>query len=104
MKPTAFKTITSVESLVNGSAPFATVLVERDPQTDMARVTVNGRFVAEGRSSEFVTEKSAEWLKDLAVRHGRWISPETLAETILSALSAIPEGYQLLSRRYMSAR
>ena len=102
MRPS--KPICSVESLVYGSAPFATVLVERDPRTDMARLSVNGRFVAEGRCGDFVTEKADGWLQDLAARHGRWISPETLAHTLLLALARLPDGYQLMSRRYEAGR
>ena len=96
--------VTSLESLVNGSHPAAEILVERDPVSGMARVTVNGRLVMEDMAQHFNPSRLGGWHHDLAERQGTWISPETLAVSLARALGHIPDGCIIRSGIYMSGR
>jgi hypothetical protein len=84
--------VTSMDSLVNGSMPAASVHIERDPSSGMARVSVNGRLVMEDLAQNFHPGRAGGWHQDLAARHGVWISPETFADVLLRALAVLPDG------------
>ncbi len=94
--------VSSMDSLVNGSMPTASIHVERDPSKGMARVSVNGRLVMEDLSQNFHPGRLGDWHLELAVRHGVWISPETFADVLLRALARMPEGCILTRGIYMS--
>jgi hypothetical protein len=94
--------VTSLDSLVKGSMPAASIHIERDPSRGMARVSVNGRLVMEDLSQNFHPGRCGDWHLDLAVRHGVWISPETFADVLLRALASLPEGCIVTRGIYMA--
>ncbi len=94
--------VNSMDSLVNGSMPAASIHVERDPSKGMARVSVNGRLVMEDLSQNFHPGRFGDWHLELAIRHGVWISPETFADVLLRALARMPEGCIITRGIYMS--
>lgn len=93
--------ISSMESLVNGSHPGATILIERDPSRGFARLSVNGRPLMECLASSFVPSHMGGWHLELADRHGTWISPETMAIALSRALASLPEGCRIRNSIYM---
>lgn len=98
------RVVSSIESLISGSMPAADILIERDPGAGRARVTVNGRLISEGRCGEFNPSHAGGWHLDLAERHGRWASPETLADTLERCLSRLPNGCVVTRSLYISSR
>lgn len=96
--------VSSMESLINGSMPAADIMVERDPASGMARVTVNGRLVMEDLAQHFTPSRTGGWHLELAGRHGTWISPETLADVLYRALGRIPDGCIVRRKLYMAGR
>ena len=94
--------VSSMDSLVNGSLPAASIHVERDPSKGAARVSVNGRLVMEDLSGNFHPGRLGDWHLELADRHGVWISPETFADVLLRALARMPEGCIITHGIYMS--
>jgi hypothetical protein len=100
--------ISSMDSLVNGARSGAVVLVERDAISGFARVTVNGRLILEGPTGDFVPSKMGGWHEELALRHGPFASPETLADRLESALAGplgrIDEYVDRRGAHYMAGR
>lgn len=94
--------VSSMDSLVNGSMPAASIHVERDPSKGAARVSVNGRLIMEDLSGNFHPGRLGDWHLELAERHGVWISPETFADVLLRALARLPEGCITTRGIYMS--
>lgn len=94
--------VSSMDSLVNGSMPAASIHVERDPSRGAARVSVNGRLVMEDLSENFHPGRCGDWHLELAERHGVWVSPETFADVLLRALARLPEGCIITRGIYMS--
>ncbi|MNU37032.1 hypothetical protein D3C71_256550 [compost metagenome] len=94
--------VSSMDSLVNGSMPAASIHVERDPSRGAARVSVNGRLVMEDLSGNFHPGRFGDWHLELAERHGVWVSPETFADVLLRALARLPEGCIITRGIYMS--
>lgn len=94
--------VNSMESLVNGSMPAASIHVERDPSSGMARVCVNGRLVMEDLAQNFHPGHVGGWHTDLALRHGVWISPESFARVLHCALSRVPDGCIVTGGIYMA--
>lgn len=94
-------TISSIASLISGSMPAATILIERDSSSGFARLTVNGRLVMEADASKFTPEHEGGWHLALAERHGVWISPETMAIALGRALCDMPDGTTIRNGRFM---
>ncbi|NTF17505.1 hypothetical protein G6L37_03780 [Agrobacterium rubi] len=96
--------VNSLEGLINGSMPAADILLERDAVAGRARISVNGRQVAEEACGSFNPTQSGGWHLDLAERYGTWASPETLADVLYRCLARLPEGCIVHRRPYMSDR
>jgi hypothetical protein len=100
--------VSSLDSFLNGARSGAAILVERDSVSGFARVTVNGRLILEGPASDFVPSKMGGWHEELALRHGPFVSPETLADRLEAALagplSRIEEYVERRAAHYMAGR
>lgn len=101
-------TVSSFESLLAGARSGARLLVERDTVSGFARVTINGRLILEGPCGTFVPTKMGGWHEELALRHGPFASPETLADKLQMALagplSRVGEYVERKAAPYMAGR
>jgi hypothetical protein len=79
--------VNSLQQLSDLAADGVAVLVQRDPRVKMASVSVAGQSFMGGNYWDFKPECHGGFHYELAALHGRWSSPQGLADILATFLT-----------------